>query len=74
MAEKTEVATMDGFCKNLGFRVGFGYRNNTNCPTTPGVLCTVWRPLSQKDTRLLERVQYHVMGMIPGYKHIPYRA
>jgi len=26
---KTEVSAMDGFCKNLGFGVGFGYRNNT---------------------------------------------
>ena len=28
----------------------------------------------RKTVRLLERVQQHMMRMIPGYKHIPYEV
>ena len=28
----------------------------------------------RKTVRLLDRVQHHMMRMIPGYKHIPYEV
>jgi len=32
---KTQVSATDGFCKNLGFGVSFGYRSNTSCDVLP---------------------------------------